>query len=252
MKKEIIGIMGAMPEEINGVLELLADRQETKLGGRTYYTGTIHDKKVVVVFSKWGKVAATITATTLILKFGITKLIFTGVAGAIHSDLKIGDIVVGTALVQHDMDARPLVKQYELPSIGRIFLECDAEIVNHAMKTIDSFLQPDLFQELFKDEDLGKFNITTPQLHLGDIASGDQFFSSITQKESLKAKLPSILCVEMEGAAVAQVCYEYQIPWLIIRTISDTSDDKSQIDFPAFIERIASKYSQEIIRKILA
>jgi adenosylhomocysteine nucleosidase len=85
---------------------------------------------------------------------------------------------------------------------------------------------------------------------VGDIASGDQFFSSNEQKHALNTQLPDVLCVEMEGAAVAQVCYEYEIPFSIIRTISDVADDQSHIDFPSFINKISSKYAAEIIKNI--
>src|SRR6478736_9802342 len=106
MKKRIIGIMGAMPEEIDGVVALLSNRKELTAGRRTYYSGQINSVDTVVVFSRGGKVAAATTVSTLIHEFKITELLFTGVAGAIHSDLKIGDIVLGKRLIQHDMDAR--------------------------------------------------------------------------------------------------------------------------------------------------
>ena len=96
--------------------------------------------------------------------------------------------------------------------------------------------------------ELVKFGIVDPQVLVGDVASGDKFFSDNIHKEGLLAELPSILCVEMEGASVAQVCYEYSIPYTIIRTISDTADDKAANDFPSFIKNISSKYSQEIIK----
>lgn len=103
---------------------------------------------------------------------------------------------------------------------------------------------------VIKTEDLIQFAISQPKLVVGDIASGDQFFSSNLQKQILSTQLPEVLCVEMEGAAVAQVCYEYEIPFCIIRTISDVADDNSHIDFPAFIQKISSKYAAEIIKNI--
>lgn len=97
-----------------------------------------------------------------------------------------------------------------------------------------------------------QFGISQPKVLIGEIASGDQFFSSDEQKNKLNSLLPDILCVEMGGAAVAQVCYEYVVPFIIIRTISDVSDDNSPIDFPTFINKISSKYSVEIIKNIFA
>jgi adenosylhomocysteine nucleosidase len=250
MKKRIIGIMGAMPEEIEGVAALLNNCKKSAMGQRIYYSGQINDIDTVVVFSRWGKVAAATTATTLIHEFKITELLFTGVAGAISPDLKIGDIVLGKRLIQHDMDARPLMNQYEIPLLSKTYFESDAAHLAIASKAIHTVFESKSLHSVIGDEELVEFKISKPKLFMGDIASGDQFFSSNEQKQALVIQLPNVLCVEMEGASVAQVCYEYEIPFSIIRTISDTADDKSPIDFPSFINKISSKYSTEIIKNI--
>lgn len=250
MNKRTIGIMGAMPEEIAGVVALLTNCTESSMGKRTYFSGQINGIDTVVVFSRWGKVAAATTATTLIHEFKITELLFTGVAGAISSDLKIGDIVLGKRLIQHDMDARPLMKQYEIPLLSRTYFESDENHLDSATKAINTVFENNSLHAVIGDEELAEFSISQPKLVVGDIASGDQFFSSKEQKHNLNTQLPNILCVEMEGAAVAQVCYEYEVPFSIIRTISDTADDKSHIDFPSFIKNISSKYAAEIIKNI--
>jgi adenosylhomocysteine nucleosidase len=248
--KRIIGIMGAMPEEIDGVVALLTNCVATTLGKRIYYSGQINGIETVVVFSRWGKVAAATTATTLIHEFKITELLFTGVAGAIHSDLKIGDIVLGNRLIQHDMDARPMMQQFEIPLLGKTYFESDSNHLDIAKKSISKLLENNSLYAVITNEDLDEFSIVQPQLVIGEIASGDQFFSSNEQKKNIKTLLPDVLCVEMEGAAVAQVCYEYEIPFCIIRTISDVADDQSPIDFPSFIKKISSKYAAEIIKNI--
>ncbi len=242
--------MGAMPEEIEGVVALLSNPEVTKMGKRSYFTGQINGIETVVVFSRWGKVAAATTVATLIHEFEITELLFTGVAGAIHSDLKIGDIVLGKRLIQHDMDARPLMKQYEIPLLSKTYIESDKTHLEIAINAINTVIENKRLHAVIEMEDLAEFNISQPRLFVGEIASGDQFFSSNEQKHSLNAQLPEVLCVEMEGAAVAQVCYEYEIPFSIIRTISDVADDNSHIDFPAFIQNISSKYAAEIIKNI--
>ncbi len=117
-----IGILGAMPEEINGIVSLLKDKTEVVKGMRTYYLGSINNIEVVVVFSRWGKVASATTVTHLIVEFGITELFFTGVAGAINPDLNIGDIVIASSLIQHDLDARPIMKRFEIPLLGKTIL----------------------------------------------------------------------------------------------------------------------------------
>lgn len=250
MNERVIGIMSAMPEEILGVEQLLEDLQEHESGMRTYYTGKINGIKTVVVFSRWGKVAAATTVATLILKFGITELIFTGVAGGINPDLRIGDIVIGTRFIQHDMDARPIIAQYELPLHNIVYLESSADRNEIATNAVNYLLDNKHLHEVISQEELDKFEIQVPKLLLGTIASGDKFFSVNEDKQRLQENLPSVLCVEMEGAAVAQVCYEYSIPYTILRTISDTADEKSAIDFPSFISNVSSKYSVEIVKNI--
>lgn len=240
--------MGAMPEEIEGVVGLLSGCKQYSRGMRTYYAGTLEGIKTVVVFSRWGKVAAATTVSTLIHDFNITELVFTGVAGAINPDLNIGDIVIAKRLIHHDMDARPLMNRFEVPLLDKTYFEGDANLVQKASQSISLLLESNTLHTVIKDNDLDAFNITNPRLHIGDIASGDQFFSSIQQKQPLHATLPSTLCVEMEGAAVAQVCYEHGLPFAIIRTISDVADETSHIDFPLFVRNIASKYSVEIVK----
>lgn len=250
MQKRTIGIMGAMPEEIDGVVALLSNCKMTEKGKRRYFSGQINGIDTIVVFSRWGKVAAATTVTTLIHEFQITELLFTGVAGAIHSELKIGDIVLAKRLIQHDMDARPLMKQYEIPLLSKTYLESDSTHLAIASKAVNTLIENKRLHAVIDDASLAEFKIHQPKLFIGTIASGDQFFSSNAQKHALTEQLPQVLCVEMEGAAVAQVCYEYEIPFSIIRTISDVADDQSHIDFPSFIKKISSKYSTEIIRNI--
>ncbi|MFV0142721.1 MULTISPECIES: 5'-methylthioadenosine/adenosylhomocysteine nucleosidase [Empedobacter] len=251
MSERIIGIMGAIPQEINGVVNLLTNKQEHKIGRRSYFTGELNNQKVVVVYSRVGKVAASATVTTLILEFKVSELIFTGVAGGIHADVKIGDIVLGQSLIQHDMNAQPLFPAYEIPMLGKAYFEADSSQLEVATTAILEILEEQHLHNVISEKDLDKFNIHQPQLHVGLIGSGDLFFSTNTQKEKLQQNLPEILCVEMEGAAVAQVCYEFDIPFIIIRTISDDADDHSTLDFNSFIEKISNVYSIEIIKNII-
>lgn len=250
MKERIIGIMGAMPEEINGIVDLLSERKEFSMGMRTYFTGKLHGIKTVVVFSRWGKVAAATTALHLILEFNITELIFTGVAGATNHELQIGDIVIAKRLIQHDMDARPLMSQYEIPLLGVTFFENNPKQLAIASQAVTHLIESNHLYKVIDQHELEQFGIQQPKLFIGDIASGDKFFSTHHHKNELLQQLPTILCVEMEGASVAQVCYEYNIPCIILRTISDTADEKAEIDFSSFIKNISSKYSTEIIKNI--
>ena len=251
MTTKRIGILGAMPEEINGIVSLLKDKKEIVKGMRTYYTGTINNIDVVVVFSRWGKVASATTVTHLIIEFGITELFFIGVAGAIHPELNIGDIVLANSLVQHDMDARPLMEQFEIPLLGKTTLYPTKYLFDSAYSKINALVENNFLINTISVENQKTFSISNPKLFVGQIASGDKFFANNVDKEQLLILLPDVLCVEMEGAAVAQVCYEYAIPCVIIRTISDAANETSPIDFKDFVDQVASKYGVEIIRNLL-
>lgn len=244
----MIGIMGAMQKEVNNLLVQLKDAKTTTLGRRTYYEGVLFGKPVVIVFSRWGKVAAATTVSTLFLKFKVTELIFTGVAGAINHTLKIGDVVISDKLFQHDMDARPLMAQYEIPLLGKLFFETAQGRQEETKAAAERFLKN--IKDTISSEDLEEFRIESPKVIIGNIASGDRFIASDNDRSTIEEGLPSIACVEMEGAAVAQVCYEFGIPFTIIRTISDAADEHSDMDFTKFIASIASNYSEGIIREL--
>jgi adenosylhomocysteine nucleosidase len=244
----MIGIMGAMPEEIHHLTHHLTERSARDSGMRTYYQGNLSGVPTVIVFSRWGKVAAAATATNLILEYGVQEIIFTGVAGSLHPDLNIGDVVVGKNLYQHDMDATPLMPRYEIPLLGKQFFETPPERMEAALKAAGRFFKN--ITHHIPEAELAKFDIRAPKVVSGDIASGDTFVSAHAHKEQITSGLPGVYCVEMEGAAVAQVCYEFGIPCTIIRTISDAANESAEVDFPRFIKNIASRYSEGIVVKL--
>lgn len=238
-----IGIMSAMHEEIHLLLEQMEVKSETTIGMRTYYKGLLWENDVILVFSRWGKVAASSSATTLIERFGIDELIFSGVAGGISSKLNIGDVVIGNRLIQHDVDATPLFEKYEIPLTEKKYFETNNRITNLLYNSAQTFF---VNYEL-NDKVKITFNLHSPKLYLGTIASGDEFVSDIKKIYEIRNNLPDVLCVEMEGAAVAQVCYEYDIPFGIVRTISDSADESAHIDFVKFVEQVASHYTVGIL-----
>lgn len=246
-----IGVLGAMPEEINGIVSLLKDKSEIVKGMRTYYLGTINEVEVVVVFSRWGKVASATTVTHLIVEFGITELFFTGVAGAINSDLNVGDIVVASSLVQHDLDARPIMSRFEIPLLGETLLCPPKSILDRTVESIEELVSNECLIHLLTPKQLEVFSLLNQKVIVGQIASGDRFFASNADKENLLEILPEVLCVEMEGAAVAQVCFEYNIPYVVIRTISDKANDNSEVDFKEFVSQVASKFGVQIIKNLI-
>ncbi len=241
-----LGILSAMSQEIESVLKAMTQVKTTTLGKRTFYKGLLFNKPVVLVFSNWGKVAAATTATQLIEVFKIENLIFTGVAGALQKHINIGDVVVGTQLYQHDMDARPLFKQFEIPIINKIAFDTDTSLSEKLFKASEDYLFQINQKKIFH-----QFNINKPIVYRGAIASGDQFVSSQRKINKLNKVLPDVLCVEMEGAAVAQVCYDYNLPFAIVRTISDKAQDNAHIDFQEFAQKVASTYALGILKNVL-
>lgn len=244
-----IGILGAMPEEVNILKEDMTDVVSERIASREYYTGMLYGVKTTLVFSRWGKVAATIAATTLITKFNVDSIIFVGVAGAIHDELNIGDIVVGSQLYQHDMDASPLFPKFQIPLTEVSVFSSHETLSNHAEEAAKNFCSQEI-REVIRPEILQEFYITAPSCRRGIIASGDSFIASVAQKEEIKKHMPDVLAVEMEGAAIAQVCSEYEIPFTVIRTISDKADHSANIDFPKFISQVARHYSRSIIKSM--
>lgn len=230
-----IGIMSAMHEEIASLIQSIASPVITELGNRTYYEGKLWGNDTVLVFSRWGKVASASTATTLILKYGVDMVLFTGVAGAIDASLDVGDIIIGDHFYQHDMDSRPIFKQFEIPLVGSAFFSAKEEINADLKKAAETFLSSNEIDVKIKKE----FNILSPKVLVGNIASGDKFISNSEDSETIKKALPKVMCVEMEGAAVAQVCSEYRVPFGIVRTISDSANHKADMDFGKFTQEVA-------------
>ncbi len=244
-----IGILGAMAQEIDEVKALLTEKTIVKIANREFVVGKIGTVRCVVAFSKWGKVAATITATLLIQEFAVTDLIFIGTAGALADGLKVGDVVISKRLVQHDLDARPMISRFELPLLNRIYVNSDPELTSLAGKAVANLLDKGV-QNMVGEEAVKEFNLA-PSLYFGDIASGDQFINSNEKRNEILGLLPDVLCVEMEGAAVAQVCLEFNVPFTVIRTISDTADHNARVDFNKFIIEVANAYSRAIISEII-
>lgn len=242
----MIGIISAMQEEIQTLLDYLVNKEIIHKGKRTYFQGNLFHREVVLVFSRWGKVASATTATQLINDFNPREIIFTGVAGSIQDHINIGDIVIGKNLFQYDMDASPLIAPFEIPLLERTFFESHLINRNLLEKSALNFIEKFDYYISLTEKD--KFNIGDPEVHIEDIASGDQFISESVQIEVIKKNLPQVGCVEMEGAAVAQVCFEYEIPFSIVRTISDKANDNAHVEFQVFATEIASKYALGILK----
>jgi adenosylhomocysteine nucleosidase len=226
-----IGIIGALEEEIyhyRNHMELVS--QEVK-AGITFYIGHLNGFSVVICKGGVGKVNASVCTQLLIDHFSVTHVIFTGVAGALHPELGIGDIVVSTEALHHDMDATGF--GFELGQIP---------YSENSLFQADPFLQ-----ELALT--VGKEAMSGEKVMSGRILSGDQFIDNREKVFQLYQEL-SGACVEMEGAAVAQVCNMFRIPFVIIRSISDQADGSAKVNFLEFTEK-ASFHSYKIVDGML-
>ncbi|SFV56739.1 Menaquinone via 6-amino-6-deoxyfutalosine step 2 [hydrothermal vent metagenome] len=223
-----IAIMGAMPEEIEPILERLDKYEKVEYAKNIYYKGHYKSLEVVVAYSKIGKVFSALTATTMLEIFACDMLLFTGVAGAVNPDLKIGDLVVATKLAQHDLDITIFGHPHGFVPGGSVYVESDRDL--RALSKIVAT----------------KMDI---ELHEGIIATGDQFIASEERKEFI-AKTFNADALEMEGASVAVVCDALSVPFFILRSISDAADMDAGFNFEEFVESSA-KISAEFLMKML-
>jgi adenosylhomocysteine nucleosidase len=187
----------------------------------------------------------------LIERFDVSHLLFTGVAGSADPNVRVGDIVIASELVQHDMDTRPLFPQFEIPLTGLSRFPSDTKINRYLLDAASDFLNQDLLTEI-SGENRSNFNLHQPCIHQGLVASGDEFIASALRLQELKMDFPDLLAVEMEGAAVAQVCHEFGIPFSVMRTISDNANENSAVDFLSFIRHVASVYAFHTTRRLCA
>ncbi|MBG9787493.1 MULTISPECIES: 5'-methylthioadenosine/adenosylhomocysteine nucleosidase [Brevibacillus] len=227
----IIGIMGAMDEEIALYLEDMRNKVTITKAGITYHIGEYQGKKVVLCKSGVGKVNAAVCTQILIQEFQVSQVIFTGVAGAVHPDLHIGDIVISTDCMQHDIDATSLgFKPGEIPYEKTWCWIADDKLKELAMNA-GRQLEDDI------------------QIVTGRILSGDQFIADRQKVQQLSETFQAA-CTEMEGAAVAQVCSMNEVPFVIVRAMSDCADGSAQVNFLEFT-KLASKRSYQMVSNML-
>ena len=214
-----LGIIGAMEEEVETLLGLMENKQETEKAGSRFYNGTLEGLPVTVVQCGVGKVNAAMCTQNLCGCFGVTHLVNTGIAGSLCADLDIGDLVVSQDAMYHDVDAvafgYPMGK---VPGMDVTAFPADDTLIGYAFAAAEA--------------------VNPGHTKIGRVASGDQFVASKGVKDRI-VDLTRGLCTEMEGAAIAQTAYRNNIPFVILRAISDKADDSAEMDYPTF-ERIAA------------
>lgn len=229
MKK--IAIMGAMPEEIAPILQIVGEHTKIEYAGNTYYEANYKGCELVIAHSKIGKVFSALTAATMIENFKCEQLLFSGVAGGINSSLKIGDLIVASKLSQHDLDITAFGHPMGFVPGGSVFVEADRGLI-------------ELSKEVAKE--LGK------TLQEGIIATGDQFIHDEEVKKNI-VKNFNADALEMEGGSVAVVCHALNVPFFILRAISDTADMDASFSFDEFMESsavISAEFVMKMVEKL--
>ncbi len=244
-----LALVSAMHEELAAVLARMPDEHKTVVAGREFWFGHWHGHEVVAVLSRIGKVAAATTTAVLIERFGVSRMVFTGVAGGLAEQVRVGDVVVANQFVQHDMDASPLFPRHEVPLTGITHFPADP-VLRDALLAAAPLAIQDLVQTLPREQWL-HIDFEQACVHQGLVVSGDRFVSQSAESIELKQRLPNALAVEMECAAMAQVCHDFGVPMAALRIISDRADDAAHVDFPQFIRRIASNYSAAVLDRLL-
>lgn len=214
-----LGIIGAMEEEVETLLQLMEDKKETEKAGSVFYDGILEGLPVTVAQCGVGKVNAALCTQILCDCFGVTHLVNTGIAGSLCADLDIGDLVVSRDAMYHDVDAvafgYPLGK---VPGMDVTTFPADDTLLGYAFAAAEE--------------------VNPGHTKIGRVASGDQFVASKEVRERI-IDLTKALCTEMEGAAIAQTAYRNKLSFVILRAISDKADDSTTMDYPSF-ERIAA------------
>ena len=223
-----LAIMGAMEEEITPLLEYFTDIKKNDYANNTYYECKLGDLEVVIAYSKIGKVFSTLTASTMIQKFGCDTLLFSGVAGGVNPALKIGDLIVANQLSQHDLDITAFGHPHGFVPGGSVYVNTDESLKNIAL-------------EVAKENDI--------KIIEGIIATGDQFVADEARKSFIETTFNAD-ALEMEGASVAAVCDALDVPCLILRAISDTADMDAGFNFEEFLVTSA-KNSANFLMKVI-
>jgi adenosylhomocysteine nucleosidase len=225
-----IGIIGAMEEEVVLLREQLTELNKNELAGCEFYTGYLNDQEVVLLKSGIGKVNAAIGTTLMIQLYKPDVILNTGSAGGFHTDLNVGDVVISTEVRHHDVDATIFGYEYgQVPQMPANYLP-DRTLVEAAEKA--------------------GTRVENIQVAKGLIASGDSFMSDHERVEDIRTKFPALYAAEMEAAAIAQTCYQFNVPFVIIRSLSDIAGKDARVSYDQFL-KTASKNSAELVQKIV-
>lgn len=225
----MIGIIGAMEEEVAILKDKLTQLEEVTIAHVKFYKGNLNDAPVVLTQSGIGKVNVAMSTTLLIENFKPSKIINTGSAGALDEELKVGDVVVSEALAYHDADATAFGYQFgQIPQMPAVF-EADKTLLTQSIEAIKASNLP---------------------AKTGLIVSGDSFIGSNEQRIQIKQNFADVLAVEMEATAIAQTCYQFKVPFVVTRAISDLANGEAEMSFDEFL-KTAARSSSEIVERLI-
>ncbi|UUX95859.1 5'-methylthioadenosine/adenosylhomocysteine nucleosidase [Aquabacterium sp. J223] len=225
-----LAVVCAMEEEIRALRTHLVAERIDRTAGRDVHVGALAGQPVVMVRSGIGKVAAATTAALLLDRHAVDAVLLTGVAGGLGDGVAVGDVVVADALLQHDLDASPLFPRFEVPLTGRSRFATDPGLSDR-LATVAATV--------------------APAVHRGLVVSGDRFVSRADESAALRGALPEALAVEMEGAAMAQVCHDFGRPLAVCRIVSDRADDDAHTDFQRFVADVAAEATRRLVLGLL-
>jgi adenosylhomocysteine nucleosidase len=246
-----VAILSAMDQEISMVEHRLTRVETLEFLGQRFRTGVIAGVDVVTATTGFGKVAAAATTASVLHRFEPRSILFGGVAGGIAPQAHIGDVVVADRLVQHDYDASPIFDPFVIPSLGVAEIATDPDLTTNLVGAVSRYLQSRARYELTAMPDR-VLEAADMKLHRGLIASGDRFIGDPAHAADLRRRLPGVLAVEMEGAAVAQVCAERSVPLAVFRLISDRADNEAPTDFLAFVSSVSAPFAAGIVEEYLS
>ena len=221
-----IGIIAAMPEELAYLLQYLEDAREEKVLGNSYHTGKVGSVELVLVESGIGKVMSAMSVAILADHFQVDAVINTGSAGAVANGIAVGDVVIADKLCYHDVDVTAFSYDYGQMARQPLYFESDKKFI--------SLIQ----------ESLSKLDQTW---HLGLIATGDSFVAGEDKIKAIKEHFPQVLAVEMEGAAIAQAAHALNLPFLVVRAMSDNANHEASVSFDEFIVEAGRRSAQALM-----
>jgi adenosylhomocysteine nucleosidase len=243
-----LGVIAAMPQEISLLRKRFGAGRSELVGPREFICAEVEQGQIILTMSHIGKVAAATTATLLVDRFGVDAVVFTGVGGGVGQAVSVGDIVVADQLIQHDFDLKGVLgfERFVIPSLGVARVSVSERFSGIAKDAAHAVISDPEYRGAVSNL-VGR----DPSVHVGLIGSGDRFVGDGEDRRALLAAIPDLLAVEMEGAAVAQVCAEHGVPLVVSRIVSDGANSDAHLNFTAFVEQAAAVGSERFVLEFL-